>query len=114
MRHGGTHETCFSPAGPDGKPVGDIELRITYEVTSFGRPARVHYDEHDYPAESAEVDLIHVEMLNAPKSGRKAEYIDAWDWLFDWVTDWCGEHAAELAAAVSLDIASRHEDRQEG
>jgi len=101
-----THETTFTPCDSMGNPVGDIDVRITYVVLNFGCPARIRYDENDHPAEPAEVDVVHVEMLNAPKAGREAVYIDAWDWLFDWVYDWCDEYATELAGQANLEIAA--------
>ncbi len=104
-----THETSVSVCDPEGSVIGDIDVRITYVVTSHGSPARVHYDELDHPAEPAEVDVVHVEMLNAPKSGSKATYIDAWDWLFDWAGDWCAEHAEELAACARLKVEGQRD-----
>ncbi len=99
-----THETTFSPHDAKGEHVGDIDVRIEYAVNSYGAPARVHFDENDHPAEAPEIDVIHVEMENAPKSGRKAEYIDAWDWLYDWAIEWCAENADDLAGKARLDI----------
>lgn len=100
-----THETTCSVHACDDatdKNVGDIKVRITYVVDSWGAPARVHYDENDLPAEAPEINLVHAEMLNAPKSGRDPIYIDAWDWLFDWASDFCNENAADLAGKARL------------
>jgi hypothetical protein len=99
-----THETTFSPRDKKGEEVGEIELRITYRVNSWGCPARVHFDENDHPAEAPEVDVIHVEMLNAPKSGREAVWIDVWDWLYEWAGEWCDRHAASLVGKARLEI----------
>jgi len=55
------------------------------------------------------LDVVHVEMRNAPKSGRKPEYIDAWDWLYDQSIEWTDKHASELAAEASLDIEGRRD-----
>ncbi len=113
MRGSFIYETTLSPHDKSGKHVGDIDVRITYAVSSYGAPARIHFTENDHPAEFAEIDVIHVEMLNAPKSGREATYIDAWDWLYDWAIDWCNEFASELAGAARLDTDRREEDASE-
>lgn len=88
MRDAFTYETTLSPHNRRNQVIGDIDVRITYAVNS--------------PAESAEIDVTHVEMLNAPKSGHKAVYIDAWDWIYDWAIEWCNEFASELAGAARL------------
>ena len=100
------HETTYSPCNSKGEPDGDIDLRITYVVNSYGRPARIHWDENDHPEEFPEVDIVHVEMLNAPKSGAKPVYIDTWNWLYDWAGDWASENAGDLAAKARLEARS--------
>jgi len=105
-----THETTLSLYGPEGKSadaVGDIDVRITYVVDSFGTPTRIRFDENDHPAEAPEINVVYIEMLDAPKVGSKAVYIDCWDWLHDFATDWATEHSAELAAVASLNIEGR-------
>lgn len=104
FRNSFTHEVTLSLHDDTGKYVGDIDVRITYVVLSYGTPARVHFDENDHPEEAPEIDWIHVEMLNSPKSGEEAVYIDAWGWLYDWATDWVNGHANELVTAARLDI----------
>ena len=93
--------------------LGEIDVRITYEVTGWGRPARINYNEHDYPAEGPEIDVIHVEMLNAPKSGSKAVYIDAWDWLFDKACKWADEHGDFLVSVARLELGERQDANDE-
>lgn len=99
--------------GKERTPVGDIDVRISYRSTP-GRPARINYNEHDHPAEGAEIDVYEVEMLNAPPFGSRAVYIPAWDWLYDWASDWANENGDELAAAASLNVRSILEDKADG
>ena len=109
------YDMTLSPSDQTGKHIGDIDVRITYVVDSWGAPARVNYDENDHPAEAPTINIVHVEMLNAPKSGRDPVYIDAWDWLCDWAAAWCDEFAEELAGKARLDVEGKrdaHEDSQ--
>jgi hypothetical protein len=97
-----THETDLTVYDAQGKPRGEIGVRITYRVTVWPVPARIRWDENDHPAEPAEIDVIHLEMTNAPKHGRPSLYIDGWEWLTDWAQDWCDENANELAGQAKL------------
>jgi hypothetical protein len=91
-------ETTCSLFSESGLKVGDIDLRVTYIVTSKGTP-----QQHDDPGSSAEIDVPGVEMLNAPKAGRPAQWVDAWDWLYEWAGEWADRHADLLAAAARLE-----------
>jgi len=73
--------------------IGDVDVRVGYCVD-----------------DDVSINVYEVEMLNAPKSGRKAVYIDAWDWLYEAACDWCDENAYDLVAAARLEITSRRED----
>lgn len=110
MNDGFTHEFSLRLYDKKARHIGEIDVRVGYRVNSFGSPARIRFDENDHPEESAEVDVYEVEMLNEPKSGRKAAYIAAWDWLYDEVAEWCAEHARELACAASLELASLRDE----
>jgi hypothetical protein len=48
--------------GSGGKEYGYPVLEITYSYTP-GCRARVNYDENDYPAESAEVEVMDVTLI---------------------------------------------------
>lgn len=106
-----THEFSLPIYNVLSNHIGDIDVRVEYTVETFGCAASVNcLPEDAHPAEPAEIGVVIVEMLNAPKSGRKPILVDVWDWLYDDACDWCDEHAAELAAAASLEIASNRED----
>jgi hypothetical protein len=109
-----TVETTFtvtkSIKGVD-KHVGDIDIKIGYRVLNQGSPARINYNEHDCPAESAEVDVYEVYMLNEPPAGQKPTYVHAFDWLYDWALGWADENADDLAAAARLNVQSIAEDK---
>jgi len=105
-----SHEFTLTSCDASGKAVGDIDLKIEYVVSSWGAPARINFNEHDCPAEGPELDVVHVQMLNAPKSGSKSVYVDAWDWLYDQAGGWADAHIGELIAIASLDLEGRRWD----
>jgi hypothetical protein len=92
-----THETTCSMFNKDGSVLGEIDVRIEYVVLSQGMPPQP-----DDPGSPAEVDVVHIEMQNAPKSGRPAQWVDAWDWLWEWGCEWADKNANDLAAKARL------------
>ncbi len=103
------HETTLSLYRfQEGNEVGDIDVKITFEVTNWGRPATgPSYSSGGEPAEGPEVDMVHVLMQNAPMSGSKPSYIEAWDWVHEMAGQWVDDHADELAAVASLEMEGR-------
>ncbi len=55
------HEATYEDVLADGTVVISAEVRITYSVT-WGCPARIHYDEHDHPAEADELEITKFEI----------------------------------------------------
>ena len=100
MSKGYTHDATIDVFNAKGKCVGNIDVRLHYRVTSWGRPARINYNENDHPAEGPEVDLYHAEMLNEPKAGRQAIWIDAFDWLYDMCIDYADENVSEMVGSA--------------
>jgi hypothetical protein len=97
-----THETTCSMFNKDGSVLGEIDVRIEYVVLSQGMPPQP-----DDPGSPAEVDVVHIEMQNAPKSGRPAQWVDAWDWLWEWGGEWADKNANDLAAKARLTPEAR-------
>lgn len=56
-----TYETTYEDESPDGTVRVSAEIRITYTV-NWGCPARIHYDEHDHPAEGDELEIVKFEI----------------------------------------------------
>jgi hypothetical protein len=96
-----THETTCSLFNEDGSALGEVDVRIEYVVLSHGMPPQP-----DDPGSPAEVDVVHVQMQNAPKSGRPAQWVDAWDWLWEWGCEWADKNADDLAAKARLSAAA--------
>ena len=59
MNH--TYEATYEDISPDGTVRVSAEIRITYTV-NWGCPARIHYDEHDHPAEGDELEITKFEI----------------------------------------------------
>lgn len=93
-----THETTCLLFDKDGSALCEVDVRIEYVVLSRGMPPQP-----DDPGAPAEVDVVYVEMQDAPKSGRPAQWVDAWDWLWDWGCKWADKNANDLAAKARLD-----------
>ena len=94
-----THETTCSMFNKDGSVLGEIDVRIEYSVDNWGRrPSQ------DDPGSPPEINVVYVEMLNAPKLlGSTGVWVTAWGWLCDWAYDWADANAADLAAKARLD-----------
>lgn len=56
-----TYESTYEDCSPDGTVTISAEIRLTYSVI-WGCPARIHYDEHDHPAEGDELEIKEVEI----------------------------------------------------
>ena len=106
------HETTLSlyAVTMPHRCLGDIDVKITFEVTSWGRPEQgPSYASGGEPAEGPEVDMVHVVMRNAPASGSAPKYIEAWDWIHEWAGEWVTSHTSELAAVASLELEGRRD-----
>lgn len=55
------YETTYEVEDSRETVIGSVEVRFTYTV-NWGCPARIHYDEHDHPAEASEVEINGVEQ----------------------------------------------------
>jgi len=99
----GLHETTIDMFDKDRKLVGNIDVKILYRVLSYGRDAYISGPaENCYPAEGAEIDVINVDMYDAPYAGRDTRPVPAWDWLIDLAIEYCEENATLLAGEVRL------------
>ena len=56
-----TYEATYEDCSPDGTVRVSAEVRFTYTVT-WGCDARIRYDEHDYPAEGDELEVVNTEI----------------------------------------------------
>ena len=56
-----TYEATYEDCSPDGTVLVSAEVRFTYTVI-WGCPARIHYDEHDHPAEGDELEIVNTEV----------------------------------------------------
>ena len=56
-----TYQATYEDCSPDGVVRVTAEVLITYSVT-WGCPARIHYDEHDHPAEGDELEIEKFEL----------------------------------------------------
>lgn len=59
MNH--TYITTYEAEDHLGNVIGSLEVCITYTV-NWGCPARIHYDEHDHPAEGNELEIVKFEI----------------------------------------------------
>ena len=59
-----SYETTYETKDAEGNVIDSREVRFRYTFQP-GLPARIRYDEHDHPAEAAEVEIqnIHVEVI---------------------------------------------------
>ncbi len=112
------YETSIDLYGPDGTDVGsvgEIDVKLTYTVTNWGSPARIHYDENDHPAEGPEIEIVHVGMLTSAfdEYGDPAPsaYIPVWSWLAVLATEWADEHIDELVTDAGEYVQARAEAR---
>lgn len=111
-----TYETTFSvnsPLNDKGETIGDIDVRLHLEIVSWAVPARINFNEHDYPDESAEIEVKSVEMLIDSKTNERGRYVDAWDWLYDQAIDWVNAHADELASEAGEYLQGREDAAME-
>jgi hypothetical protein len=91
-RHDGYLYRTFEYA-ERGDAMACVETRISFSY-SEGCPARIHYDENDYPAESGEWEFQDAERQTA--DGRWVPLLAG-----EWLENWC---RAELSAADEDDI----------
>ena len=104
------HDMEFSVFAQRGTTVplfeglGEIEIQIKFTVTSWGVPARINYNEHDHPAESAEIEVDAVLMKLA-----YGTYVPAWDWLADEIGTWVDSNVDELATDAGNEVHGRIE-----
>ncbi len=76
----------------NGAIVGSIDLTIDFKVTDWGRSARIHYDENDYPAEAPEIEVTAVWMEPAGNN----VWVRASKDHDEWARDWAEDHLDEL------------------
>lgn len=67
MNH--TYETTYEAEDHLGNVIGSLEVRIIYTV-NWGCPARIHYDEHDHPAEGDELEIVKFEVESVSLLGK--------------------------------------------
>jgi len=83
-----TYETTYEDESPDGTVRVSAEVRITYTV-NWGCPARIHYDEHDHPAEGDELEITKVQLetyYGTELRWRDATQLES-DLLSAWIND---------------------------
>ncbi len=56
-----TYESTYEDDSPDGTVRVSAEIQITYTVI-WGCAARIHYDEHDHPAEADEIEIAAIRI----------------------------------------------------
>lgn len=87
-RDGTAHcvEATYETTGYLDAVTASIEVRVHYTY-SPGSPARIRFDEHDHPAEDAEIEIVKIEE-EAGGRGNWTEIRggDFYDRLYDWAT----------------------------
>ena len=83
-----TYEATYEDCSPDGTVRVSAEVRFTYTVI-WGCPARIHYDEHDHPAEGDELEISKVEIeylpiTSSPRLAWRNATTDESDFLSVW------------------------------
>ncbi len=72
-----TYESTYEDESPDGQARCSVEVRLTYTVV-WGCPARIRYDENDYPAEGDELDIVKIEIEQLPEGRRDVPRPRGW------------------------------------
>ena len=100
-----THSVPLSFPTPDGED--DFEITVLLHcVGTPGRPARIRFDEHDHPAEGAEIELDRFEIYDTWSRRWRKPNLDKNDFLNDCqiaaaVDDWIADHSDELVEALT-------------
>lgn len=104
MKETYTHDDSFLVFN-HGKQVGEIDFRLIYRITSWGRPEQgPTYASGGEPAEGPEIEVVQVFMLH-PYGG----YNKPFQWLEEWVTDWAYATVDELVEQVGTELQARQE-----
>ncbi len=64
-----TYESTYEDCSPDGTVRVSAEIQITYTVI-WGCAARIHYDEHDHPAEADEIEIAALRIKDFNADGK--------------------------------------------
>ena len=96
----------FGPCGANVGALGEIDIKLTYAVTSWGTPEQgPSYASGGEPAEGPEIEVSRVYM-DITGTGR---FLDAFPWLFEEIDEWAYEHIDELIANAGEELEGQRE-----
>lgn len=105
MKH--VYETTYEREDSLGNVIASVEVRFTYTWRP-GVPARIHYNEHDHPAEGDEIEIVKIECEESVKSWHEVDKGAWFDTLYDWGMDDLMDNMVEEAREA---VAAREDER---